>query len=241
MPSVTWVNTLLRVRACNKWRSLCRIAHVSPCRGCKFYSSSTYDTKQLLISYQLAIKTPRAGSRQRMKKRRCSRGKCSISTPTSSWVIIVYRNSINIPHMLLYFFTSYPLWILDGLHIRLPFTRKSHEIAAQLHLHFAAKCVERFNWLKFFMNETLLITNSFVFPFTDIKLRFCDVPSTGSCCNAAIETKMALYTRNAMEKNTRDLISKMSSTLQTRAQKYNGEFIDKGVKRSWWGLRGIVW
>lgn len=60
--------------------------------------------------------------------------------------------------------------------------------------------------------------------FTDVKLRFCDVSSAGSCCNAAMEQKMATYSRQVMEKNTRDVISKMSSTLQTRAQKFNGKF-----------------
>lgn len=73
-----------------------------------------------------------------------------------------------------------------------------------------------------------LIDNFFLLfccPFTDIKLRYCDVSPAGTCCNMQMEQKMALYSRQAMEKNTRDLISKMSSTLQTRAQKFNGELI----------------
>lgn len=57
----------------------------------------------------------------------------------------------------------------------------------------------------------------------DVKLRYCDVSSAGSCCNPAMEQKMASFTRQAMDKNTRDAISKMSSTLQTRAQKFNGK------------------
>jgi glypican 4 len=65
--------------------------------------------------------------------------------------------------------------------------------------------------------------NVFPCPFTDIKLRYCDVSTAGSCCNLAMETKMAAFSKQVMEKNTRDVISKMSSTLQTRAQKFNGE------------------
>lgn len=38
---------------------------------------------------------------------------------------------------------------------------------------------------------------------------------------------MATYSRQAMDKNTKDVISKMSSTLQTRAQKFNGELLIK--------------
>jgi predicted nucleic acid-binding Zn ribbon protein len=39
-----------------------------------------------------------------------------------------------------------------------------------------------------------------------------------------MEQKMATYSKQVMEKNTKDVISKMSATLQTRAQKFNGEF-----------------
>jgi hypothetical protein len=40
-----------------------------------------------------------------------------------------------------------------------------------------------------------------------------------------MEQKMSAFSRQAMDKNTRDVISKMSSTLSTRAAKFNGEFI----------------
>ena len=69
-----------------------------------------------------------------------------------------------------------------------------------------------------------MLFNSFLIcPFTDIKLRFCDVSPAGSCCNAVIEQKMAFHSRQAIDRNTRDAISKMSSTLQTRAQRFNGK------------------
>lgn len=73
------------------------------------------------------------------------------------------------------------------------------------------------------MNENVLIIFLLFCPFTDIKLRFCDVPSAGSCCNVATELKMANSYKTAMDRNARDAISKMSSTLSTRATKYQGE------------------
>lgn len=58
---------------------------------------------------------------------------------------------------------------------------------------------------------------------SDVKLRYCDVPSAGSCCSSSIEQRMSHNSKASMEKVTRDAISKMSSTLSTRAQKFNGE------------------
>lgn len=63
----------------------------------------------------------------------------------------------------------------------------------------------------------------FIFNFPDTKLKYCDVPSYGSCCNSNIEQKLSYHSKTAFEKVTRDAVSKMSSTLQTRAQKFNGE------------------
>lgn len=38
-----------------------------------------------------------------------------------------------------------------------------------------------------------------------------------------MEQKLAFHSRQAIDRNTRDAINKMSSTLQTRAQRFNGK------------------
>lgn len=87
---------------------------------------------------------------------------------------------------------------------------------------------EKRNLMRMFQNYFTLqcdFFNDFLFHFfIDVKLRYCDVASTGSCCSSNIEQKLSLNSKVAMEKVTRDAISKMSSTLSTRAQKFNGKF-----------------
>lgn len=132
-------------------------------------------------------------------------------------------NSINIPHMLLYFHL-----------LSKPLSERSREsFAAVVQPEIPRDCIQwRFSHHNANASDVKLIKvfHEWIFiylrPFhfiTDIKLRYCDVSPAGSCCNTALEQKMAFHSRQAMDKNTRDLISKMSSTLQTRAQKFNGE------------------
>lgn len=73
------------------------------------------------------------------------------------------------------------------------------------------------------MNENLLIEFFFSLAFTDVKLRYCEVAPGGSCCNQAMEHKMALHARQVMDKSIRDSIQKMSQVLSTRSQKFNGK------------------
>ncbi|XP_055608718.1 uncharacterized protein LOC129755997 isoform X2 [Uranotaenia lowii] len=60
-------------------------------------------------------------------------------------------------------------------------------------------------------------------PVTDRPLRYCDVPPGGTCCTHTIETKLAVHAKTTLERNTKDSISKLSSVLGHRAQKFNGD------------------
>ncbi|XP_055639120.1 glypican-6 [Toxorhynchites rutilus septentrionalis] len=61
-------------------------------------------------------------------------------------------------------------------------------------------------------------------PITDRPLRYCDVPPGGTCCTHTIENKLAVHAKTLLERNTKDSISKLSSVLGTRAQKFNDFF-----------------
>lgn len=65
----------------------------------------------------------------------------------------------------------------------------------------------------------------FFYYFLDVMLRYCDSQPNGSCCTSNIETKLALYARQQLERSTRDAINKLSSILSVRAQKFNGKLI----------------
>lgn len=60
-------------------------------------------------------------------------------------------------------------------------------------------------------------------PVTDRPLRYCDVPPGGTCCTHTIENKLAVHAKTLLERNTKDSITKLSSVLGNRAQKFNGE------------------
>lgn len=62
-----------------------------------------------------------------------------------------------------------------------------------------------------------------LFPLTDRPLRYCDVPPGGTCCTHTIENKLAVHAKTLLERNTKDSISKLSSVLGIRAQKFNGK------------------
>lgn len=99
--------------------------------------------------------------------------------------------------------------------------------------HYDAKCNRRVAWMTDHshsnrIDQTYQQINSrlnsiFSYLFFADNLRYCDVPSGGSCCTTQMEMKAAQSSRQVMEKNTRDAIQKMSSTLSTRATKFHGE------------------
>lgn len=60
--------------------------------------------------------------------------------------------------------------------------------------------------------------------FPDLNLRHCEVPpGGGTCCTQMTEHKLALHTKTMVERNIKDNISKLSSVLGTRAQRFNGK------------------
>ncbi|XP_055550580.1 glypican-6 [Wyeomyia smithii] len=61
-------------------------------------------------------------------------------------------------------------------------------------------------------------------PVTDRPLRYCDVPPGGTCCTHTIENKLAVHAKALLERNTKDSITKLSSVLGNRAQKFNDFF-----------------
>nr|XP_019558269.2 glypican-6 [Aedes albopictus]XP_019558270.2 glypican-6 [Aedes albopictus]XP_019558271.2 glypican-6 [Aedes albopictus]XP_029718982.1 glypican-6 [Aedes albopictus] len=61
-------------------------------------------------------------------------------------------------------------------------------------------------------------------PVTDRPLRYCDVPPGGTCCTHTIENKLAVHAKTLLERNTKDSITKLSSVLGIRAQKFNDFF-----------------
>lgn len=67
-------------------------------------------------------------------------------------------------------------------------------------------------------------TNMPADPVTDRPLRYCDVPPGGTCCTHTIENKLAVHAKTLLERNTKDSISKLSSVLGIRAQKFNDFF-----------------
>lgn len=75
--------------------------------------------------------------------------------------------------------------------------------------------------------DSRLINSIFSYLFFADNLRYCDVPSAGSCCTTQMEMKASQFARQVMEKNTRDAIQKMSSTLSTRATKFHGESMSR--------------
>ncbi|XP_058821504.1 glypican-4 [Topomyia yanbarensis] len=67
-------------------------------------------------------------------------------------------------------------------------------------------------------------TNMPTDPVTDRPLRYCDVPPGGTCCTHTIENKLAVHAKTLLERNTKDSITKLSSVLGIRAQKFNDFF-----------------
>uniref|UniRef100_A0A182JK75 Uncharacterized protein n=1 Tax=Anopheles atroparvus TaxID=41427 RepID=A0A182JK75_ANOAO len=55
-----------------------------------------------------------------------------------------------------------------------------------------------------------------------LTLRHCEVPpGGGTCCTQMTEHKLALHAKTTLERNTKDNISKLSSVLGARAQRFN--------------------
>lgn len=54
-------------------------------------------------------------------------------------------------------------------------------------------------------------------------LRFCDIPAKGACCHNGMEAKLAAQSRQQLERNTKESVSKLYSLLNTRATKFNGK------------------
>ncbi|XP_058120033.1 glypican-4 [Anopheles ziemanni] len=64
-------------------------------------------------------------------------------------------------------------------------------------------------------------------PIPDLTLRHCEVPpGGGTCCTQMTEHKLALHAKTTLERNTKDNISKLSSVLGARAQRFN-EFFEQ--------------
>lgn len=63
----------------------------------------------------------------------------------------------------------------------------------------------------------------FLFLLTDSVLKYCGIPSTGTCCTYNMEMKLATASRTQLEKNTKESIVKLASVLGTRANKFNGK------------------
>ncbi|XP_052902142.1 glypican-6 [Anopheles moucheti] len=69
-------------------------------------------------------------------------------------------------------------------------------------------------------------------PIPDLSLRHCDVPpGGGTCCTQMTEHKLALHAKTMLERNTKDNISKLSSVLGARAQRFN-EFFEELLGQS---------
>ncbi|XP_050068709.1 glypican-6 [Anopheles maculipalpis] len=69
-------------------------------------------------------------------------------------------------------------------------------------------------------------------PIPDLSLRHCEVPAGGgTCCTQMTEHKLALHAKTMLERNTKDNISKLSSVLGTRAQRFN-EFFEELLGQS---------
>ncbi|XP_053679377.1 glypican-6 [Anopheles nili] len=69
-------------------------------------------------------------------------------------------------------------------------------------------------------------------PLPDLALRHCEVPTGGgTCCTQMTEHKLALHAKTTLERNTKDNISKLSSVLGARAQRFN-EFFEQLLNES---------
>uniref|UniRef100_A0A182Y7F0 Glypican n=1 Tax=Anopheles stephensi TaxID=30069 RepID=A0A182Y7F0_ANOST len=79
----------------------------------------------------------------------------------------------------------------------------------------------------------MMLNNAFLFcALSDLSLRHCEVPpGGGTCCTQMTEHKLALHAKTMLERNTKDNISKLSSVLGTRAQRFN-EFFEELLGQS---------
>uniref|UniRef100_A0A182QIC9 Glypican n=1 Tax=Anopheles farauti TaxID=69004 RepID=A0A182QIC9_9DIPT len=69
-------------------------------------------------------------------------------------------------------------------------------------------------------------------PLKNLNLRHCEIPpGGGTCCTQMSEHKLALHAKTTLERNTKDNISKLSSVLGTRAQRFN-EFFEELLGQS---------
>ncbi|EAA08936.5 AGAP003559-PA [Anopheles gambiae str. PEST] len=76
-------------------------------------------------------------------------------------------------------------------------------------------------------------------PIPDLNLRHCEVPpGGGTCCTQMTEHKLALHTKTMVERNIKDNISKLSSVLGTRAQRFN-EFFEELLVQSKHGFHAM--
>lgn len=58
--------------------------------------------------------------------------------------------------------------------------------------------------------------------FTDIRLAYCDVSGSGTCCTKNMESKLSTNSRVQLEHNTKEMIGKLASVLSVRANRFNG-------------------
>lgn len=74
-----------------------------------------------------------------------------------------------------------------------------------------------------YRSKILINFFSHQFLVSEMVLRYCDNPATGTCCTYSVEMKLASTSRAQLEKNTKESIGKLSSVLGTRAAKFNGK------------------
>lgn len=57
----------------------------------------------------------------------------------------------------------------------------------------------------------------------DVRLAFCDISASETCCTNSMEKKLASNARTELERNTKDLIGKLASVLSSRAIRFDGK------------------
>lgn len=70
----------------------------------------------------------------------------------------------------------------------------------------------------------LMISLSLSLSISDVRLVYCDTPASGTCCSKTTELKLASYSRNQLERNTKELVGKLASVLSARATRFNGTY-----------------
>ena len=66
----------------------------------------------------------------------------------------------------------------------------------------------------------------FLFPFfqADIKLQYCEVPPSGTCCTSQTEHELALKSQLKIEEYTENALKNLSLTFGTRVEQFNRKY-----------------